>query len=1122
MQSKSTGNIHFYVARFVVSLVLALAMVASYAAPSSAVGGQTGTLTGRVVDPSGAPVAGAQVVAASPSGTYRSTTDGSGAFTITGIVLDSYTVTITKAGYDFAEQRGVTLLGDQTASVGNVTIRKSLRTIARVTSRSATSAFQPTQTQDQFTFSGQRVTEAQGKTFNTDQTALIASSPGVQVDSFGNLSIRGSLSTEVGLNLDGVDYTSVDHGGAVQTYLNGIGSVSVNPGSGDATVGNSGSGVVNLVPKRGAYPPFGALDFEADTGYFSHQIGAEYGLASRSGALSDYVSFTGTRRDTPYGPYGQSLAQAGPNLQQAANFPNDYLATQQGYVVNNDFLNNLLYRFGNEKSQSLQFLFQNHYNLTNYDVGGLYRNYPYLLENPVFGFGGSFVAMNGPVGTGPAPFPAGGTDLLNAVAPLYPGQTSPTGTITIPPSNNNIVQYLKLEYDNNFNATTFLAARFYHISQQALFSDPSGSASSFGGSRSPNQDGGGRLGFSGELTKQLGSKNLVTLSTKYEVDRAIFSESDPLYGFYSLAGIGLVGRQDWVDFLQPLNTHAPLTFPTYNADGSIAMHGANDCPSSYGPTNGTTQAPLVPGGCWLYYYNSQVNPGFFKNGVPRIPSNYLNSPPNPIDLWAVGIRDQLTLSPRLRFDLGFRLDAANNHLPAGLATGNIGPDSQTNFPRVSEPRVAFAYQLGPNDAIRGSYGRSVLFQTGGTLYTPLDFNYYLRNFPHAANSLPGQNIPGTDFAMNPLPNVAQGGTGCGSGEFGSPIPYRACTSYADLIRWEQDFFAPDNGNAKPTTFNNFDITYSHQFSNGIGLKVTPFYKRGYDLGFLGLAKFTIDPTTGAIIPQSFRPFYNGFSKQTGVEMYVSTPERPAGLSGFLSATYVNSLANRPAGLPAEDSQPLVPFQALSAGNVYRSGYDSPLVVRTGFQYRSRAGIRINPVITYDRGYPIGSGLLTPVLINGVGLNVPSSNNAKSLPVQNTTGAIAYQYVDPTNPGNVLHPNFYANRGTPEGNAPGGVLSNPRVYADMTVELSPPHTHSTFGVAILNISNLYYSEPFYNTRYQPVATGVAGPLTGQSAGTQSLQQYGVVNYGPVQHAFEPYNLFPSNMPRTFRLYYQLAL
>jgi hypothetical protein len=1088
--------------RVVSVIALAFAFVATTVTPSLAVGGQTGTVSGTVVDTAGHPVSNASVSIASPSGSYQATTDTSGRFSITGVVVDTYALSISKQGYELFQQAGVTIPGDQTVALGSLTIAQRLQNIGRTSSRSVSGAFQPGQTQDSVTFSGAKVGQALGKTFNTDQTSLIASAPGTQVNVNGNLSIRGSLSTEIGLNLDGVDYTSVDHGGANQTFLNGIGSLSVNPGAGDASQSNtSGAGYINLIPKRGTRPPFGTIDLEADGGYFRHQIGFEYGFATPNNRLSDYISTTNTWYQQAYGPHGQAISDSGGT--PGSNTYNNYTFLGPGYVHQHDVLNNLIYRFGKNNNQSLQLLAQSHYGSTNYDAGTQPSNIPTLLSSFYYG---AYVANGGPYNN---------FDLVQAFGPVLP-----PGSVGQPSTDVNNVNYLKLEYDNNFNATTFLAARLYHVSQATTLFDPNGSFEQFGGSRTDQIDGGSRIGMNFDLNHQFGEKHLITLSGKYEVARPLFSLADQTLGFYALNGAGIVGRQDWIDFLQPANPNAPLTFPTYNPDGSIAAHGANDCPSAYLGTP-------IQGGCWLYYLNNtqtlpdgSANPAYhyFKNGIPRVPPNLLRSPTSPQDFWGVGLRDQIALSQAVHVDIGARYDGANNHLPSGLETGNIGggDDQKTNVPRVFEPRLAISDQLTRNDALRASYGRSVEFVGGGELFTPIDFPYYRSIFPYFNNSAPQtvpHVLPGTDFTNVPAR--------CGNGEgtTATGIAYRTCGSYADLMQYEQDYFYPDNGTAQPATYTNVDASYSHQFRGGISARVTPFFKRGYNVPFYGLAAFRIDPASGAIIPLSFRPFYNGVSKQTGGELYISTPDRQVGLSGFVTATYVNSLSSRPPGVSAEDTQPIIPFAVLGAGNFYRSGYDSPFVMRTGIEYKTKGGLRVAPTISYDRGYPIGVGTLTAVTINGVSLNVPETNNAASLPVSQANPAIAMQYVDPTNPGSVFNPNVYATRGTPEGPSPGAILSNPRVFTNLTLEYKKPGTRNLFGLQIVNLFDNYFSEPIVNSRYQPVATGVAGPQSGQGVLDPTL---GVVNFTNAQRGFGAYNLFPNQQPLTLRFYYQRTL
>lgn len=1076
--------------RVLLNLFVMIALLATMTTPTFAVGGLTGTLSGTLVDDKGANVAGVTVAAVSPSGSYRTTTDSAGRFQIAGVALDTYTVSFEKTGFEPYSLTGVTVIGDQTVGLGNVKIVQSLKTIGRITSRSASSAFQPTATQDTFVFSGQKLEQALGKNFATNQNNLIAASPGTQIDKAGNIAVRGSLATEVGYNYDGIDYRSVSHGGAVNGdtisgatgALNGIGSLSVNPGSGDPSVSNGGAGIVNLIPKRGTLPAFGALDFETGTGSFDHQLGAEYGFSTPNGRFSNYFSFLGRNYDIQRGPQFSS---------EQGSVVSNYPFTAAQYVNERSYVNNFFYKFGKNNSQSLQFLYQGNFTRSGYkDIPGSLYGTASPLVALVNGFEPDLVAQ------------------LPNIGPLYPGQ-SPGITQAPASSDNNLTNLLKLEYTNNLNASTFLALRLYRTVQTDLSYDPSGQFFSFALTRNPNSDGGSRSGIIGELTKSIGQNNQLTLSTQYELDRSVFGITDPAAGVAVLDGQGVIGRTDWPDFVQPTNRNAPLTF---------GMGSANPCP--------------IAAGCFLYYLNTtptingQANPdfGFFKNGVPRIPGNILASPPNPSQVYGIGLRDQITASSKLHIDAGLRYEGVNFHFPPGIETGNIGPDKETNNPTEIEPKLSVAFNPTSTDAFRASYGRSAIFATPGNLFTPLDFNFYLKNFPHGPLSLPGYAIAGTDFVDAPVPAK------CGSGEAGVAVPYRACRSYADLIRWEEDNFFPDNGNARTSTYNNYELSYSHSFKGGYAVKLTPFYRQGYNIAFNGVAAFNTDPVTGAVVPTAFRAFYTGFSKSTGVEFFATTPDRPTGLSGFLSATYVNALSNKPAGSTSEDTQPTVPFAVLAAGNSYRVGFLSPFTANMGLDYKFKNGFRINPVFRYERGFAFGVGNLTPVTLNGVSFNTVSTNNANSVAtndINSGTGSGAINFIDPTNPGNLSKPNIYATRGTPEAPSPGGVLSHPRLTTDLTLEFKA--NKSTFGVQAENLGNLYVSEPLLNRRYQSIATGVPGALTGQTtaanpanANFNTFAPYGIYNYTNAQNGRGAYLVAPTLKPVTYRLYYQLGL
>src|SRR5579883_579802 len=145
------------------SIAFMLSMVFVSASPSFAAGGVQGNLTGSVIDETtGKPLADVRVSALSPSGSFNGTTDSGGHFTLLGLPADTYTVSFTKTGFDSISQPGVVVFGDETDSVGTIRMNSSLKTIVHVNARARNGAFQPTQTQDVTTISGQRITQALG------------------------------------------------------------------------------------------------------------------------------------------------------------------------------------------------------------------------------------------------------------------------------------------------------------------------------------------------------------------------------------------------------------------------------------------------------------------------------------------------------------------------------------------------------------------------------------------------------------------------------------------------------------------------------------------------------------------------------------------------------------------------------------------------------------------------------------------------------------------------------------------------------------------------------------------------------------------------------------------------
>ena len=148
------------------AIALAAALLVTTVRSADAAGGVIGNLRGSVVDgQTGAPISGASITAIAPSGTYRGTTDVRGFFAILQMPTDTYTLTASKSGFLPQTISGVTVLGDQSQSVGVIRLAAEARTIGKVSviAHAASSAFQPNQTVDETTFVGKRVDQALGR-----------------------------------------------------------------------------------------------------------------------------------------------------------------------------------------------------------------------------------------------------------------------------------------------------------------------------------------------------------------------------------------------------------------------------------------------------------------------------------------------------------------------------------------------------------------------------------------------------------------------------------------------------------------------------------------------------------------------------------------------------------------------------------------------------------------------------------------------------------------------------------------------------------------------------------------------------------------------------------------------
>jgi hypothetical protein len=992
--------------RALLACMIFAGMVCSLVSPAFAAGGQTGILAGTVTDSASQPIANASVSAASPSGSYSVKTGANGSFSVVGVNIDTYTISVSAPGYDTYVLRGATVTGDQTLNLPLI-LSKTTAVIGRVGARSATSAFQPSQTVDSYTISGARVAQTTGNPNNTNLNDVVLSAPGVTLTENGNPTIRGGSQREVGYQLDGVNFaepflSSNGSGG----LFSGLGSVQVVAGVGDASQGGIGSGVINVIPKRGTYPGTGDITLGVGGPNFDNTAGIDYGFATPNGQISNYVSLLYNKYAPYYGFFNQNAAAYG-----------NYFGVQSR--LTNQFVDNFVFKFGKDNNQSLQVLYENIERIDVGNEGGVpapgspdaFHYYPY------------------------DPFAIGVDYSLIQPAPYTP--TTDVG-ITQPEYNETInTRFLKLEYDNNINASTFLDIRYYNFERLEADSTLYSLGPFQQGAASWEQEGGPTVGMNFDLTHSFGDKVTVTLNGTYQ-------NQHPVWNLY----------EPWVSGITPLvGDFGPPTAP---CAGIPAGSGYVSC--AYPGQN-----ILAPA------YGINFNNSYFQN-------------------WGVGVRVQYSPSTKLHFDLGARYEGQNQHYsnPDGNPSDINNPfdvppplwTAAITNPRAASPRFAVDYQLDQNSAIRASYGRSVVFVNAQNAGTPLGLYGNLA----ALAALPPDTV-----GLTPTQIANQ----CGTSSLPTsvvPLPgvkSFPCANYLQQFYWSIDngYDAPDAGGAGPSIYSNYDFSFSHQFKNGMALKLTPFYKFGTGL-----------PTASLLVTlpggsQIFSEGSKGVNRTTGGEFSLTLADHPYGLSGFISGTYQNVLQSAPPLSNGEfNGVPQLSPATIALGDVYRAGYVAPASVRIGATYTFHDGFSITPILQISSGFPYNVGnTLAATLPDGTNANIPQVNFGPGTPIllgyQNAGGTqLNTNYYDPVYSGTQLAPNIAATRGTPGSSQSGGVTWDANAQLNFTLQYK--HGKDTFGVQLINVGTNGYNgtTPAVNPFYQPVATGLSGPQTGQNTCT----------------------------------------
>lgn len=429
-------------------------------------------------------------------------------------------------------------------------------------------------------------------------------------------------------------------------------------------------------------------------------------------------------------------------------------------------------------------------------------------------------------------------------------------------------------------------------------------------------------------------------------------------------------------------------------------------------------------------------PDFIKgSGTPfagdRLPTfDYIATGPEWInnayiqDNWK--LNSHLTLQPGLRYE-------AQKTAPGG---------SYPYYVNAWSPRMSATYGFNDNGrtVIRATYGRATIFAPLGQIYTIYNPPDVFHSFPATTKTCGG--VTGS-FSLK-------------------------CADYWDQIfnAWWQGLGLDPYAFPKAQKSDTFDISFEHEFAHNVQVKITPYHRHDYDvITFQSVAHYagtTVLPTTETVTNA-------GFGETTGVEAAVSRQVQQ-GLSVQLNLTYINQFINY---LSTGAFFPAVQPNILQTHTSAHPSYLSPFNGTLSFDYR-RNGWRVDPIVNFNVGYPIGVWQTWPVKINGQYVPIPNTNL-----FGNPNGYCFY--VDPQAPGTAQSPNIVGSLGGGCTKALHGQRTKPVAFLNFVVARDIGK-HATVGIDVQNVFNNVANYPYFGAgsaigSYVNNGFGAYGPGSG---------------------------------------------
>jgi len=916
--------------RFMQSLVAVALLVAMICQGTGVLAGTTGGLSGTVLDEKGAPVAGASVSVASPTGVARSATDANGKFSFLALSPDTYVVSIEKAGYESTSVAGVTVFADQVASI-QIQERHELKTIGTVTSRAASSLIKPGTVGDVYSISPAQQDKIQGVggggNLNTAWSA-IATVPGVfvapgqagYIGAGASISVRGGDYDQIGYEIDGVPVNR-----AFDNYPSGPASslgqqelqvyTGVPPANAQA---NGLSGFINQVIRTGTYPGFAQADLGIGGEAFYHKAAFEIGGATPSRNFSYYLGIGGYNQDFNYitNDNGAGISQtfgvplsscafvANPtpklvpscftngvynsdNLTGGFVFGGANLFSQSNLIDRDNVLN---LHFGIPHKNGLKddiqvlgivnYLDTLYYSSTSDQGGANYLN-EIGLGNPFYYDG---IVFNGPTGIAlPANYQSRFSNYSFANTPDHPfyGNIDPTER----DSTLNDQAIYKLQYTHNFSTNALLKVYGYTYYSDWLQTGPQSTYADFVGCCSPDYELSAHTrGVSGSFIDQLNSQNLLNFTSSATHATTVRDNNTTMInGVYPFIG-ATTDVNARTGFAVLVNGNNPTNGVCYTITGT-----ATTCQETNG---GAAYATLAQGSGYGGASIPQPAPGTTCGGGPceyyvigngqyatynQVKPTFINS----------SLTDEFKPNSRLTINAGLRFDSFQYQ-----GADTTGTGARTLFYNAFNLDTCQDASHNLYDKIL-NLGAPSVNTPCSALTAPNGAKLFAINVTNPSGDVTSsfsewQPRLGFTYSIDPV-TVFRGsygryaqGPNSAFVQYNTQQPNAPFALYNTYSFQKFGFTTPDH-DVSPEVSNNLDFSIEHQFKDDVSIKFSPFFRKTQGQ----IQQFYLNQQSGFVSGLNV-----GRQTSDGIEFELDKGDfSRQGVSARLTFAYTNSFIN---------------------------------------------------------------------------------------------------------------------------------------------------------------------------------------------------------------------------------------